>query len=117
MKEKWKNQKNQKSFDGDCCAKDGFKNSAKNVSGFREFDWSTKRMGVIWNLFETEFQENEYFESDHKKSILCQTKIVVTRRYNRSGIPKHSVHLSLFSSWTGRNLVTKAWSERLENPG
>ena len=64
MKEKWKNQKNQKSFDGDCCTKDNFKNSAKIVSEFRESHRLANQEGAIWNIFET-FGENEYSKSDH----------------------------------------------------
>ena len=53
MKEKWKNQKNQKSFDGDCCTKDNFKNSAKIIFEFRESHWLANEDRVIWNIFET----------------------------------------------------------------
>ena len=82
MKEKWKNQKNQKSFDGDCCTKDDFKKSAKNFGSI-----IGRRIGrEHLRIFLKSFQENEYFKSDHKKSILCETKIMVTRRYNRPGL-------------------------------
>ena len=47
MKEKWKNQKHQKSFDGDCCTKERFKIAPK----IQEFHWLPNEKRVFLDKY------------------------------------------------------------------